>query len=203
MFTRTPSRGLLFLLKVGKLHLKGIIYGERIAQIAQTAIWFWSLKHSAEEPSVLELRGHNRFDFAFFETWQLRQIVDSNPQRALEINTGYWRFQQCTALVSGLHHLQLKLGDNFGMRSHGAKLVNALKKRISSSVSLSVQFADSRMLPFDDKQLHRLFQLRVFDKLSFSELPKDCVMLPFAGLKRKWTDSPSHDTQKVARNEVG
>jgi hypothetical protein len=66
----------------------------------------------------------------------------------------------------------------------GTAFVNALEQRTSSFGSLTLDFADG-YLPFSKQNFKRLYALKVFDKLTVTEFPEDCDLLP-ALVKKKY-----------------
>ena len=79
-----------------------MIYGKTDAAIAETATFFWSLKHSGDREPRLSIFAYNeddeviwrnkkfRFDCAILTAEQLARTLDANPTRCFDLNTGMW-----------------------------------------------------------------------------------------------------------------
>ena len=68
---------------------------------------------------------------------------------------------------------------SFAFDDDGTAFVDALERRTSSFGSLYMDFSTEEV-PFSCANLERLFKLEVFDKLTISNLQKECVLLPFS-----------------------
>lgn len=185
----TKERTVCFTLDFGDYKLECAIYGKSDAAIAKTLTFFLSLSRSGESKGRTKVcisshRGENHFDFAALEVKQLVQILDMNPTRQYNFETGTWNAQQCVILATRPYPLHLTFsgrydgGAKFTFKDGGAAFVNALAKRQSSFGSFSINF-NMGEVPFSDANLARLLQLEVFEELFSYCLDGECFFLPF------------------------
>jgi hypothetical protein len=164
----------------GELHLHGGIFGETEASIAETATFFWSLKHrSATNLAVLKLVGTRRFDVKSFQPRQLTRIVESNPHRHWDLQAGEWIAQQSVVLAT--LPVNLRLGGSFSLPDDGTAFVDAFQQRTTPMQSMILDF-DNEDMPFSKANLTRLLQLEnMGDRLRINTLEeKEMMLLPFS-----------------------
>ncbi|GAX16397.1 hypothetical protein FisN_10Hh370 [Fistulifera solaris] len=162
-----------------ELQLSCGIYGENDAAIAATATFFWSLKHPLEtELGVLRIHGRRKFHVAAFQVDQLTQILESNPERHLDLQTGTW--SEAQAVVLATTPLNLQLCNVFAWADNGSAFVNALQGRSSAFRSLCIDF-DNKDTPFSKANLKRLLELdKKFERLRIDRLEDaELVVLAF------------------------
>lgn len=171
----------------GQYTLECAIYGKKDSAIAATAAFFWSLQHLGEsrlEIYACEKRNKNDFSFAALSAEQLARILDANPSRHWEFQTGFWSAEQCLIFATRPYPLKLKLTESLGAKScfrfkdEGNAFVDALETRQSSFGSLCIDF-DLDEMPFSPINLLRIFRLETIDKLSCSILEWRLVLEPF------------------------
>ncbi|GAX17666.1 hypothetical protein FisN_10Lh370 [Fistulifera solaris] len=164
-----------------ELQLSCGIYGENDAAIAATATFFWSLKHPVEtELCVLRIHGRRKFPVTVFEIEQLLQILESNPERHVDLQTGTWSDVQAAVLAT--RPLSLRLSNVFAWADNGSAFVDALQGRSSPFRSLCIDF-DNKDTPFSKENLKRLFELEnnKFDWLRMDRLEdEELVLLAFS-----------------------
>lgn len=120
---------------------------------------------------------------------QLARILDANPERIWEIQTGNWNVEQSVVMAnrSGAYlHLRLsssprKSGSGVSFQDHKVMpFVQALQQRQSSFGSLAFMF-ERFPLPMSDDNILQLLQLEhVFDEITLVRLPEECFLLPFS-----------------------
>lgn len=173
----------------GKYTLECTIYGKKDSAVAETATFFCSLQHSGESTARLEIysyekRNKNVFKLAALQAEQLAQILDANPTRHWEFQTGVLSEEQSVVLATRPYPLHLKLTQSLGTKNGcglklgGTAFVNALETRQSPFGSLYIDF-DMDGMPFCRTNLFRLFQLEIFETLSCSFLDEELVLRPF------------------------
>ncbi len=162
---------------VDERELSGIIYGQTDAAIAETATFFWSLKHSNHR-ALLKITELAKLDVTVFRSQQLLQIIDAHPQ--FELHVGSWNDEQCVAFVTRPYPVDLTIGGAFQSKNDETAFVNALEQRTSSFGTLRIDYEDSNQLPFRVNHLQRLLQCNVFEQLNLSEIPKEVALLPFS-----------------------
>ena len=96
----------------GEYKLECVIYGKTDAAIAETLTFFLSLTHSGETSicrklTFSSLRNANHFDFAALKAKQLVWILDANPSRHYNFETGTWSAKQCVVLATRPYPLNL------------------------------------------------------------------------------------------------
>ena len=163
------------------------IYGKTDAAIAETASWFWSLKHSVTDAQVwLVIENHlcgerYKFDFAALHPEHLAQILDSNPTRNLSIQAGTWSPGQSVILATRPYALHLLLYNdsrspgNFRFNDEGTAFLGALQSRQFSFGSI-----DLIGEPLSTANIQRLMNLDVFEKIGWSALDGEDALLPLA-----------------------
>ena len=178
---------------VGEYTLECAIYGKTDAAIAETATWFWTIKHSGEGDAVLEISASGidddlNFDVAALQPEQLAEILYSNPQRLFRLQTGKWTAEQSVILATTSFPLQLILSQSpprsekrgrFTFEDEGAAFVNALENRQSSFGSLFLD-TDVEDMYFSSDNLKRLLKVDKIERLRFNRLNEERILLPFS-----------------------
>ena len=150
--------------------MSGSIFGSNDTAIAETATFFWSLKHPGEN-SRLKIKkklDDEDFDFGAFQSERIARFLDASPTRALEIQARNWSREQSIVLATQPYPFKLKLpkhlcfGEGFGFDDDGSAFVDALEGRQSSFGSLVV---DTRRKSFSTANLRRLLKLEIFESL--------------------------------------
>ncbi len=164
---------------------KFMIYGQTDAAIAETAVFFWSLKHSEEVEPFLHIYGCvANFDFAAIQPEQLAQALDANPKRSVEISKGMMTAAQTVILATRPYPLDLTLhfmSEGFNLEDGDTAFVNALETRTTSFGSLTCNSYYRQQLPMTRENLIRRFQLdETLDKLGLSFLDGGLALLPFS-----------------------
>ncbi|GAX17706.1 hypothetical protein FisN_10Lu425 [Fistulifera solaris] len=176
---------------VGSYTLQCAIYRRKYENLRDTATFFWSLQHPPGVNAELRVGLYgkaSKYDATDLHTDQLVQVVDSNPTRCLNLQSGCLCEHPSVGLASRPQPLNLKFTTSFGQttvwgdRSNpgfrfydkGTAFVNALEQRQSSFGSLSFDFAYEYfrgiVMPFSASNLERLLKLSIFDKLSSTRL---------------------------------
>jgi hypothetical protein len=152
------------------------IYGENDAAIAATATFFWSLPYPR---CGLRIHGRRKFDVESLEVEQLTQILDSHPERHVDLQTGTWSAAQ--AVVLATRPQNLRLSNVFAWADNGNAFVDALSGRLSPLRSLCIDF-DHKDTPFSKENLKRLFELdHKFERLRIDRLEdEELVLLAFS-----------------------
>ena len=189
------------LLNVGRdlCTLYGAVYGKSDTAIAETATFFWSLKHWVDVRCALRLgvcikngKPNSILDFAAFQAEQLACILDSNPPRHFAIPTSLLTAKQSVVLATRPYHLQLELqGNGFAFKDEGTAFVDALQNR-QLSFGLLYLICREYGTPFSPNNLSRLVELEIFDYLSVLWPSKECALAPFSAKARKleyWVDA--------------
>ena len=184
-----PQRNAFFLLgHDGTVMRKGAIYGKTDAAIAETAAFFWSLQYAGERDTYLDFRhsGAFSFNYAALQPEQLHRILNAQPKRLVEIQTGIWNGEQSVALATCPSPLHLRFSTTstrmggFSFHDKGTAFVTALEHRSTPFGSLYMDF-EPNDVPFNAENLQRLVQLEnKFEKIAFFLMKKELVLLPFS-----------------------
>jgi hypothetical protein len=184
-----------FLDKVGPTKANCAIYGKTDGAIAETATWFWSLKHPEVTGALLRIdhycnRSYDerpcgpKFNFASLRAEQLAQVLDSNPTRCLCLSTSVITAEQGHVLGSRPYSLVLILmeaRDGLGFTDGGASFVDALENNQQSPFGmLDFRCAKDKM-PLSGHNLQRLLQLEsTIQKLRLPALEGELHLLPLS-----------------------
>lgn len=184
-----PQRNVSFAICHDNKYLRNCaIYGTNDATIAETATFFWALKYAGERHSYLEIRHGGLFSFnlAALQPEQLARILDANPKRLVEFQTGSWSPEHASIFATRPSPLSLRLSTTsmriggFSFQDNGTAFVNALTTRQSSFGSLYIDFEENGY-PFSTQNIKRLVKLEgTFEKIGFFILPKENVLIPFS-----------------------
>ena len=121
--------------------LQCAIYGKTDAAIAETATFFWCLKHPGQAYATLDVKYHfnfwsgdrnDNFDFAAIEPEQLAHIMDSNPTRRLALRSGAWSPEQSITFATRPYPVHLSTSNAFALQDGGTAFVDALENRQTS-----------------------------------------------------------------------
>ncbi len=174
------------------------IFGETDAAIAETATFLLSLKHFSGFGASLRVEYYDdhtptehdefSFDVASLSPEQLTHILDANPHRMIDLETGVWTPEQSVILASRPYAMTLKLTNrswgwgginNFEFEDKGAAFVAALEKRQRSFGSLSIAMDPEDMFISSDN-LKKMLKLDVFHTFSSDVLNEEYLLLPFS-----------------------
>ena len=160
------------------------IYGDSSATIVDTFSFFCSLKSLGGEKASLII-GSPNCTWHNFDYYPLRltPILDANPIRSIELNTGIWTAEQSVVLATRPYPLNLKLcRPTFAFKDKGTAFVNALERRQFpfGSLSMTLYKDDDTPVSFSHTNLKRLFQLDVFENLKITISDKESVLLPLS-----------------------
>ncbi|GAX22697.1 hypothetical protein FisN_4Hh191 [Fistulifera solaris] len=181
------GRHVLFLLSD---RLRGSIYGETDAAIAETATFFWSLQypeHWGENHLQIRLGfvppGNSEFDFAALLPAQLEQILDST--RFITLSAGTFTAEQSVILATRPYPLNIVLSGRFTFVDQGTAFVHALQTRESPFGFLEV-IGRRNGRPFSVENLQLLFQLNfILEHLRCHIDDEECALLPISAKVNK------------------
>ncbi|GAX17702.1 hypothetical protein FisN_10Lu421 [Fistulifera solaris] len=169
--------------------LNCFIHGESHTAIADTTTFFLSLKYRTNTITSLRVNSYiiddeegSILDFSSLSPEQLARILDANPSRHLELQTGSWSIEQSTILATRPYPLILKIVrcSGFAFQDDGVAFVSALGRRHTPFGSLDIE-CNTDGLPFCRHSLQRLFKLEnMFDKLTLCELDEESALLPLS-----------------------
>ena len=192
----------------GKGELHCTIFGKSDAAIAETATFVWSLKHTGGTSLKIyteDADDEDNFDVSALQPSQMANILEANPTRELELQTGVWNEEQSTVLASCPLPILLRISDpyeegggGFAFTDEGTAFVIALEKRQTSFGSLEI--ACNKCKPIRCSNLQRILNLDVFDKLQMPCLDKELALIPFSTKVK--TLSYTIDAKHVALKDV-
>ena len=188
------ERNLVFLLEEeGKRRLNCTIFGKTDAAIAETAVFFWSLKHPEAVGTFLHVDTYksfcfkcvcdSTFEFAALPAETLAQILDANLTRSVSFPSTNLSPEQSVILATRSYLLNLKRTVNhggLGFKDGGRAFVEALKQRQSTFGSLEIACHTDAMI-FDLSYMKHIMELGwMVNLLSIRFLSVDLVFLPFS-----------------------
>ncbi|GAX16399.1 hypothetical protein FisN_10Hu367 [Fistulifera solaris] len=192
----------------GPVCLCGHIVGDTDEAIAETATFFWSLKHPA---AILRLYMTTKFDMSSFRPEQLTRILDN--QRNLDLQTGSWSTEQAVVLATRPHPLHLRLGmDVTFSGDNGTAFAEALETRTSTFGYLHIETDDYDRPPLSQNSFKRLLQLEgKIERLRISLLKEiEMLLLPMSAqvdcleydLEVKRIQENAFDTLSIAAKHI-
>ncbi|GAX16377.1 hypothetical protein FisN_10Hu408 [Fistulifera solaris] len=172
-----------FLNKIGRHAVNCAIYGKTDAAIAETATWFWSLKHPEITGALLRIDHYcksdyverpygPKFNFASLRAEQLAQVLDSNPTRCLCLSTSVITAEQGHVLGSRSYPvimILMEARDGLGFSDGGASFVDALEENQQSPFGMLDFRCPTDKMPMIRLNLHRLLTLE--NKIKTLKLP--------------------------------
>jgi hypothetical protein len=175
--------------------VSALIFGENDAAIAETFTFLCSLKHVtsgrvANLDPKLSINSMLHFKIAALQPEQLARVLDSNPNRFLEIRAGFWTADQSVVLATRPYSLKLwmqfyfQVSKQVGFLDGGAAFVDALQKRKFRFGALYLEFYSCDLpycLVFSNSNLKRLLELEdKIELLSIRDINDDIALLPLS-----------------------
>ncbi|GAX17709.1 hypothetical protein FisN_10Lu427 [Fistulifera solaris] len=188
----TERRAIFFTLWLEKFPLNCAIYGKTDVAIAETATWFWSLKHAETKRAALHVNNtfpnvygmpSRNFDFTVLRPDQLSRILESNPQRKLWLEVGTFSPEQAVIMATRPCTLNLEFVYGFltePITDDGTAFLNALEQRQTIFGSLCLHGSQARAIPLSRVKMERLARLELFDNLTILFPNEESALVPFS-----------------------
>ncbi|GAX17692.1 hypothetical protein FisN_10Lu412 [Fistulifera solaris] len=171
------------------------IFGTTDAAIAETATFFWSLKHIGRNQNAAGAAGSD---------------LGCESQRVVSLQTGTWNTQQSVIVATRAHHLRLSSSYGyFALKDGRTVFVDALATRQASFGSLAIE-CDAEDMPFCRDNLKRLLQLDVLEKLAIRSVGEECALMPLSAkvhildynIQSKDVDSDDFDSLEIFAKDI-
>ncbi|GAX17954.1 hypothetical protein FisN_18Hu165 [Fistulifera solaris] len=174
------ERFVSFGMNIGEGSSSFTIFGKTDRAVAETATFFWSLKNADSSVGWLCVEAQNDdFDFAALQAGQLARILDANPERTFDIQTGNWTTEQSEVLASRSFPLKVKISGTFAFQDEGTAFVDELQRRQTPFGRLDIE-CDDETKPFSFANWERFLKLDVtFEELRIGYLEEGLTYLPF------------------------